>query len=122
MTEAALQATLAMLARFESGERTPPAGPSPTMRWQPAMRQADRAIDWECDDTATVMARLRCADGQPGVLDALWGQPCYLYDAHEASAATMEAFTLKTAVDPVSSPFFSMLALGWVGLAYSPDG
>lgn len=92
VTEAALQATLAMLARFESGVRTPPAGPSPTMRWQPAMRQADRAIDWGCDDTATVMARLRCADGQPGVLDALWGQACYLYDAHEASAATMAAF------------------------------
>jgi hypothetical protein len=34
----------------------------------------------------------------------------------------LTTINLRTAVDPVSSPFFSMLALGWVGLAHSPDG
>lgn len=56
------------------------------------MRQADRAIDWARHGTAEVLARLRCADGQPGVLDALWGHACHLGDGHAASAATMAAF------------------------------
>ncbi|WP_310567175.1 enoyl-CoA hydratase-related protein [Hydrogenophaga sp.] len=60
--------------------------------WKAVMKQADRAIDWSRDDTATVMARLRCADGQPGVRDALWGQACYLGDAHQASDATLAEF------------------------------
>jgi enoyl-CoA hydratase/carnithine racemase len=46
------------------------------------MTQRDRAIDWAKDDTATVLAKLNSADGAPGVLDELFGQPCYLYDAH----------------------------------------
>ena len=116
VTRAALQATLAAVERFAGGERTaPPQGesaPDPAktgtlpglgaatreaaerggMAGIPAMKQTDRAIDWSRDDTATVLAKLRCADGQPGVLDALWGQACYLGDAHEASAATLAEF------------------------------
>lgn len=92
VTRAALQATLEAVARFAGGERMAPPSALPTPAWNPAMKQADRAIDWSRDDTATVMAKLRCADGQPGVLDALWGQSCYLGDAHEASAATLAEF------------------------------
>jgi putative two-component system hydrogenase maturation factor HypX/HoxX len=114
VTRAALQATLAAVARFAGGEREapaerfaagPPQGESASSGrsdprsggawgrgWKPLMKQADRAVDWSRDDTATVLAKLRCADGQPGVLDALWGQSCYLGDAHEASAATLAEF------------------------------
>lgn len=92
VTQAALQATLEMVERFASGEREPPPSALPLPNWRSAMRQADRAIDWSRNDTATVLARLRCADGQPGVLDALWGQACYLTDAHEASAASLAEF------------------------------
>lgn len=92
VTRAALQATLAAVERFAGGEREAPPSALPAPTWNPAMKQADRAIDWSRDDTATVLAKLRCADGQPGVLDALWGQACYLGDAHEASAATLAAF------------------------------
>lgn len=101
VTRAALQATLEAVERFAAG--SPPGEPAPGpgedrgRGWNPPMRQADRAIDWSSDDTATVMARLRCGDGQPGVLDALWGQACYLGDAHEASAATMAEFTGRAA-------------------------
>jgi putative two-component system protein, hydrogenase maturation factor HypX/HoxX len=43
------------------------------------MRQEDRRIDWQRDDTATVLARIRAADGHPGVLDEIAGLPVYLY-------------------------------------------
>ncbi len=90
VTQAALQATLAAVQRFGNGERHGDA--PPPAQWRPAMRQADRAIDWARHGTAEVLARLRCADGQPGVLDALWGQACHLGDGHAASAAAMAAF------------------------------
>lgn len=92
--DAALRATLDAVARFEAGERTGDA--PPPAQWRPAMRQADRAIDWARHGTAEVLARMRCADGQPGVLDALWGQPCHLTDGHAASPAVMAGFERAT--------------------------
>lgn len=92
VTRAALQATLEAVARFAAGQREAPPLARPTPAWKPWMKQADRAIDWSRDDTATVLAKLRCADGQPGVLDALWGQACHLSDPHEANAATLAEF------------------------------
>ena len=46
------------------------------------MQQADRRIDWQLDDTRTVLRKIRAADGVPGVLDELFGVPCHLFDAH----------------------------------------
>ncbi|MDO9483859.1 MAG: hydrogenase maturation protein [Hydrogenophaga sp.] len=94
VTQAALQATLAAVQRFAGGEREAPAWSDGTLlvRWQPLLRQNERAIDWAADSTATVLAKIRSGDGQPGVLDALWGQPCYLGDAHPASEATVAEF------------------------------
>ena len=94
VTQAALRATLAAVQRFAGGEREAPAWTdgAPLVRWQPLLRQNERAVHWVEDSTATVLAKLRSGDGQPGVLDALWGQPCYLGDAHAASAATMAEF------------------------------
>jgi putative two-component system hydrogenase maturation factor HypX/HoxX len=46
------------------------------------MRQPDRAIDWRGDDTATVLRKVRAADGVPGVRDEVLGLACHLYDAH----------------------------------------
>ena len=45
------------------------------------MTQAERAIDWNRDDTATVLRKIRAADGFPGVADQLFGQACLLFDA-----------------------------------------
>jgi putative two-component system hydrogenase maturation factor HypX/HoxX len=45
------------------------------------MKQPDRAIDWQADDTATVLRKIRAADGFPGVADTLLDQPCHLFDA-----------------------------------------
>lgn len=48
---------------------------------QPLMSQTDRCIDWRCDDTETVVRKIRAADGFPGVLDAIEGEGFYLYGA-----------------------------------------
>ncbi|HWK82325.1 MAG TPA: enoyl-CoA hydratase-related protein, partial [Caldimonas sp.] len=42
----------------------------------------DRRIDWERDDTRTILRKIRSADGAPGVLDRLFDTPCRLFDAH----------------------------------------
>jgi putative two-component system protein, hydrogenase maturation factor HypX/HoxX len=93
VTAAALQAVTTAVQRCAQGQRqAPDDAPAPVPRWQPAMKQEHRRIHWATDDTATVLAKLRCADGQPGVLDALWGQACYLMDAHPASAEVLKEF------------------------------
>ena len=84
VTEAAVRAALRAVARFEAtGTRTPPIDTGPVRgQARPAMRQADRRIDWERDDTRTVLRKIRSADGTPGVLDRLFDVPCRLFDAH----------------------------------------
>ncbi len=88
VTQAAVAAVLEATEKFERGGFTPE--PLDTSRadvrgqWRPAMRQEDRAIDWQRDDTAAVLRKIRCADGFPGVLDEVLGLKCYLYDAHPA--------------------------------------
>ncbi|HJV25083.1 MAG TPA: hydrogenase maturation protein [Aromatoleum sp.] len=52
---------------------------------RPLMKQSNRAIDWTNDTTETVLQKLRAADGFPGVSDSLFGTPCQLFDAHEAT-------------------------------------
>jgi putative two-component system protein, hydrogenase maturation factor HypX/HoxX len=50
--------------------------------WQPPLRQAQRAIDWNCDDTQTVLRKIHSADGFPGVEDLLFDRRFRLFDAH----------------------------------------
>jgi putative two-component system protein, hydrogenase maturation factor HypX/HoxX len=77
VTEAAVAAVL------EALDRPPPRSPA-HHQWRPALRQASRAIDWASDDTATVLRKIRSADGTPGLHDTLLGQPVSLHDAHPA--------------------------------------
>jgi len=50
--------------------------------WRDLLRQPERAIDWARDDTATVLRKIRAADGFPGVRDNVLGLDCFLFDAH----------------------------------------
>ena len=84
VAQAAEQAVLEALGR-SVGDAPPPA------KWRPLARQPDRAIDWTRHSTAQVLARLHSADGQPGVVDSLFGQPCRIWDGHAASGALMQA-------------------------------
>jgi len=83
VTESAARAVVAAIQRF-ADVGTPPAIAATARRgrWRPLMRQADRRIDWQRDDTQTVLRKIRAADGSPGVLDELFGVPCHLFDAH----------------------------------------
>jgi len=88
VTEAAAAAVLEALERFRTGAKpTYPdrlAGVTPGC-WHDPVRQAERRIDWEHDDTATVLRRVNAGDGAPGVADEILGQPCRLFDAHAAT-------------------------------------
>ncbi|MBE0474073.1 hydrogenase maturation protein [Rhodoferax sp.] len=79
VTQAATAAVLQAVANFSAGNFVPqrPSG----SQWQPLVKQADRAIDWQADSSATVLRKVRSADGFPGVADTLFGQPCHVFDA-----------------------------------------
>lgn len=91
VTEAATAAVMAAIERYASGRHVPQrieqGAPGVRGRARPPMKQHDRRIDWSRDTTAGVLRKIRAADGTPGVLDELFGAPCYLYDAHEATVA-----------------------------------
>ncbi len=86
VTEAATAAVLEAVEKFASGRFTPVPQAQAAIpargRTRPAMPQATRRIDWERDDTATVVAKVHAADGAPGVLDWVAGREVYLFDAH----------------------------------------
>jgi putative two-component system protein, hydrogenase maturation factor HypX/HoxX len=51
-------------------------------RPRPLIRQPEHAIDWQADPTETVVRRIRAAEGHPGVLDSLGGEPFHLFGVH----------------------------------------
>ena len=82
VTEAASQALLEAVAKFEAtGKPTPLAQAEGRGRLRPLMRQADRAIDWLRDSSDTVLRKIDAADGFPGVADELFGERCHVFDA-----------------------------------------
>jgi len=56
--------------------------PNVTGRLRPLIKQADRAIDWRCDSTASVVRKIRAAEGHPGVLDTIAGAEFYLFNVY----------------------------------------
>lgn len=83
VTEAACRATLEAVERFAARDfaPTPLAQAGGRGQLRPLIRQPDRGIDWQRDDTATVLRKIDAADGFPGVADELFGEPCHLFDA-----------------------------------------
>jgi putative two-component system protein, hydrogenase maturation factor HypX/HoxX len=83
--DAAVLAVLEALARIESNE-TPlrMRADDPRIRVRGICTQRDRAIDWQRDDSETVLRKIRSADGSPGIVDSMFGEPVRLYDAHPA--------------------------------------
>lgn len=90
VTEAAVTATVQALARFAAGD-APHRLPSAD-GWRGVLPQSRRAIDWSSDDSTTVLAKMRASDGQPGVVDTLFGRPCRLFDAHPATLDALAGF------------------------------
>jgi putative two-component system protein, hydrogenase maturation factor HypX/HoxX len=81
--EGAVSAVRGALSRIAAG-----LGPlieeagGPQDGWQPPLQQAQRAIDWQHDDTATVLRKIHSADGHPGVEDTLFNRRFRLFDGH----------------------------------------
>lgn len=84
VTTAASAAVLLAVQRVQSGSFKPQAlsglAHAPG-RLRPLMRQIDRVLNWAIDDTATVLRKINAADGFPGLQDALFEQPCHVFDA-----------------------------------------
>ncbi len=87
VTEAAVLAVRTALARIAAGDEPQPQAHLP-QGWQPPLRQAQRAIDWRHDDSATVLRKVHSADGFPGVEDVLFGRRFRLFDAWPESRLT----------------------------------
>jgi putative two-component system hydrogenase maturation factor HypX/HoxX len=98
VTEAAVAALDMTIQRMADPlfrpEKLDPTRPDVRGQWRPAMQQVDRAIDWRHDDTATVLRKIRAADGNPGVRDEMLGLACYLYDAHREAKLRGDAGTV----------------------------
>ena len=95
VTEGAVSAVRAALVRVQQGAGAlRDAARGNEQGWQPALRQRDRAIDWLADDTATVLQKIRSADGFPGVEDQLFGRRFRLFDVHRETRLAGEAGAL----------------------------
>jgi putative two-component system hydrogenase maturation factor HypX/HoxX len=95
VTEGAVVAVRAALARIAAGASPPSNGDCASRQdWQPLMLQQERAIDWSRDDTATVLRKIHCADGFPGVEDLLCNRRFRLFDAHPEGRLTGAPGTL----------------------------
>lgn len=82
VTEAAVTAVRMALARLTAGLWPLRAANDGAEGPKPPMRQERRAIDWAAMGSADVLARIRAADGRPGVLDRSLGAEVWLHDAH----------------------------------------
>ncbi len=82
VTEAAVAAVLEAVDKFADGGFEPRPQDPAAARVRPAVPQSARAVDWARDETATILRRIRSADGVPGLRDELEGRVLYLYDAH----------------------------------------
>jgi putative two-component system protein, hydrogenase maturation factor HypX/HoxX len=82
VADAAVDAVLLAVARFESGTYAPLPQRDLPVRSRPYLSQAVRRIDWAADSTGAVLRRLRAADSQPGVLDELLGAEWFLHGGH----------------------------------------
>jgi putative two-component system hydrogenase maturation factor HypX/HoxX len=124
VTQAATTAVLQAVQRFASGDFAPQTLASLNDlhgRLRPLMKQQDRSLDWQRDDTATVLREIHAADGFPGVADSLFDQPCHLFDAWPeatlrgapgAVIARRETALLRATVDGAV----------WIGHVKRPDG
>jgi len=88
VTEAACRAVLLVVGRiaeFKAGRWAPSRLDEPGTlsrgRLRPLMKQADRAIDWQHDESASVLRKINAADGFPGVADIWFGALCHVFDA-----------------------------------------
>jgi putative two-component system hydrogenase maturation factor HypX/HoxX len=87
VTEAAVTAVRMALARVTEGLWPLIPVNTGAEDVKPAMTQVMRAVDWDGMTGAKIVARIRAADGQPGLRDGIEGHDVWLHDAHPAGDA-----------------------------------
>lgn len=55
------------------------------------MQQSDRCIDWQTHTSEEILRKIHAADGNPGVLDEIYGKTVFLYNAHKEITLTGKA-------------------------------
>ncbi|MDT8450520.1 MAG: enoyl-CoA hydratase-related protein [Wenzhouxiangellaceae bacterium] len=80
VTEAAVAALAEGLA-MALGRIDAPAAPPDTTTWRGAVPKGLRRIDWQADDSETILRKIMSADGQPGASAVLAGLNVRLFDA-----------------------------------------
>ncbi len=92
VTEAAIEALTLAITRYQDDLFTPvplQAVDAPVHgQLRPLLKQAERSINWQCDNTQTVLDKIRSGDGFPGLVDELFGLPVSLFDAHPETTLT----------------------------------
>lgn len=81
VTEAAVIAVRGALAAIRGGYAPIQVAQS---RWRGPVPAALRAIDWQRDDTGTVLRKINSADSTPGAKDEMFGRAYRLFDAASA--------------------------------------
>ncbi len=85
VVDTAVHSVLTAVKHFATGQFNPQpldySNPSVQGRLHNPIRQSDRAINWQLDNSQTILKKIHAADGFPGALDTLFGEPYYLYDA-----------------------------------------
>ncbi len=76
VTEAAVAALREALTRLDAQPQPPDA-----LVWRQAVPKLLRAVDWQSHDTASILRKIRGADGQPGAVAQVAGQTLRLFDA-----------------------------------------
>jgi len=104
VTDAAVRALLLAVERFQNGGYRPEPldyeDPQVQGQLRPRLTQAERAIDWQTDNTQTVLRKIRSADSFPGVRDRLAGREMLLYDAHPEGSLSGEPGALIARCGP----------------------
>ncbi|HTE61889.1 MAG TPA: hydrogenase maturation protein [Solirubrobacteraceae bacterium] len=87
---AAVGALVEALGKLTGGDGSPEPlnydDPAVTGRARPLMTQAERAVDWRSDGTATVVRKIQAAEGDPGVLDTIDGVEVHLFGVHREAS------------------------------------
>ncbi len=81
VTAAAATAVNLALQKIQQADFLPSPQNETNAKWQPLVQQSDRSIDWQRDDSATVIRKIQSADGFPGIKDHFYGRELYLFDA-----------------------------------------
>lgn len=82
VTRGAVACVIEALEKCRNGER--PLAQSQLTPMRPACPRALRRIDWAADDVATVLRKIRSADGSPGAPAVLGGRDYLLFNAEAA--------------------------------------